>query len=157
MLKLRVPTLEDVECIAANIRESDRTDLEGLHPGKSIFEIIMGDVEHSTLVYGLYSNDFIQGVFGVIPIVPGVGTPWVVGVAAVDDGPLPFARMSRRLLDMLQRFFPLLDTWVCSQNRKSVLWHKWCGFEFEKEKIRVGRDDYYHALRRVGESKMEVN
>ncbi|NDV28199.1 hypothetical protein [Desulfovibrio sp. JC010] len=156
LLKLGIPTLEDVDLVAANIRESDRHDLEGLHPGKAIREIIMGDVEYSQLVYGLYSNDRMQCVFGVIPVAPGVGTPWVVGTAEVDEAPLLFARSSRRLLDMLQRNFPVLDTWVCAENSKSVLWHKWCGFEFEQEKVRLGRDEYYRALRRADTNMMEV-
>ncbi|WP_320176068.1 hypothetical protein [Maridesulfovibrio sp.] len=156
-LKLEVPTLEDVDFVAANIRESDRQDMEGLHSGKSVREIIMGDVVYSKLVYGLYRNGSVQGIFGVIPLLSNVGTPWVVGSVAVDENPLPFARASRGLLDMLQRSFPLLDTWVCSRNSKSVLWHEWCGFEFEKEKVRLGRDEYFHAVRRVGKSKMEVS
>ncbi|NDV23763.1 hypothetical protein [Desulfovibrio sp. JC022] len=155
-LKLGIPMLRDIDFVAANIRETDSSDLEGLHPGKSVREIIMGDVQYSKLVYGLYLNGAIQGIFGVIPIMSGVGTPWVVGIRAVDERPLPFARASRRLLDMLQRSFPLLDTWVCARNIKSVLWHKWCGFEFEKEKVRLGRDEYYRALRRTGQIKMEV-
>ncbi|TIH20177.1 hypothetical protein D0S45_02210 [Marinifilum sp. JC120] len=156
-LKLGIPALEDLDFVAANIRESDRCDLEGLHPGESVREIIMGDVEYSRLVYGLYLDGSVQGIFGVIPLAAGVGTPWVVGIRAVDERPLPFARSSRRMLDMLQRTFPLLDTWVCARNSKSVLWHKWCGFEFEKVKVRLGRDDYYRALRRAGNIKMEVS
>lgn len=154
-LKLGVPTLEDVDFVCANIRESDRRDMEGLHPGRSITEVIMGDVEYSELVYGLYLGDSIQGVFGVIPIASGVGTPWVVGTMKVDDTPLPFARASRGLLDMVQRSFPLLDTWVCVRNSKSVTWHKWCGFQFEKETVRLGRDDYFRARRRLEKVNME--
>ncbi|WP_421901436.1 hypothetical protein [Maridesulfovibrio sp.] len=156
-LKLGIPTLEDVDFVAANIRKSDRRDMAGLHPGKSVREIIMGDVEYSKFVYGLFRDGDIQAIFGVIPMSFGVGTPWVVGSTAVDKSPLPFARASRRLLDMLQRSFPQLDTWFCAQNTKSVLWHNWCGFEFEKEKVRLGRDEYFHAFRRVARRKMEVN
>ena len=156
-LKLGVPTLEDVNFVAANIRESDRQDMEGLHPGKSIRAIIMGDVEYSRLVYGLYHNGSVQAIFGVVPIADGVGCPWVVGSVAMDENPLPFARASRGGLDMLQHSFPVLETWVCSRNSKSVHWHKWCGFEFEDEKIRLGRDEYFHAVRRVGKIKMEIS
>ncbi|ACS79504.1 hypothetical protein [Maridesulfovibrio salexigens] len=155
--KLGIPTMEDVNIVAANIRESDREDMEGLHPGKSIRAIIMGDVEYSKLVYGLYRNCSIQAIFGVVPISDGVGCPWVVGSVAMDGTPLPFARASRGLLDMLQRSFPLLDTWVCSQNSRSVHWHKWCGFEFENEKVRLGRDYYFHALRRIRKNKTEMS
>ncbi|MFW5498174.1 MULTISPECIES: hypothetical protein [unclassified Maridesulfovibrio] len=156
-LKLGVPSLEDVDLVAANIRESDSHDMEGLHPGKSIRAIIMGDVEYSKLVYGLYRNGSVQAIFGVVPIADGVGCPWVVGSVAMDENPLPFARASRRLLDMLQRSFPLLDTWVCSRNSRSVHWHKWCGFEFENEKVRLGRDEYFHAVRRLAKNKMETS
>lgn len=146
-LKLGVPTFEDVDSVCANIRESDRRDMQDLHPGKSITEIIMGDVGYSEFVYGLYFKDSIQGLFGVVPMAPAVGTPWLVGTIKVDETPLPFARASRGLLDMLQRTFPLLETWVCARNSKSVTWHKWCGFQFEKETVCLGRDDYYRARR----------
>lgn len=154
-LKLGVPTFEDVDFVCANIRDSDRRDMEGLHPGKSIVEVIMGDVEYSGLVYGLYFGDSIQGLFGVIPVAPEVGTPWLAGTIKVDEKPLPFARDSRGLLDMVQRSFPLLDTWVCARNSKSVSWHKWCGFQFEKETVRLGRDYYYRARRRLEKVNME--
>ena len=150
-ITLGVPTLNDVDYVAAHLRSSDRQDMEGLHPGKSLREIIMGDVEYSALVYGLYRDDRIQALLGVVPIVPGVGTPWVVGVGDVDENPVPFARVSHGLLSMLQYSFPVLDTWICARNTKSVLWHKWCGFEFEKEKVRMGRADYFHARRTVKE------
>jgi hypothetical protein len=153
-LTLGVPVLGDVDFVAANLRESDRKDMEGLHPGKSMREVIMGDVEYSKMVYGLYRNGSVQALFGVIPIAPGVGTPWVVGTGKVDDIPLPFARVSRKLLGMLQASFPLLDTWICARNTKSVLWHKWCGFEFDDEQVRVGKDDYFHARRRLTKEKM---
>ncbi|WP_319780303.1 hypothetical protein [Maridesulfovibrio sp.] len=149
VLKLGIPTFEDVDFLAANIRESDRQDLEGLHAGKSLRDIILTDVEYSRLVYGLYRDGRIQGIFGIIPIAQGIGSPWVVGSAEVDEAPLAHARASRRLLDMLQRTFPVIETWICARNSKSVSWHKWCGFEFYKEKIRLGRDEYYHALRKV--------
>jgi|GEM_PF-1433939 hypothetical protein len=157
VITLGIPTLDDVDFVAANLRESDRRDLEGLHPEMSIREIIMNDVEYSMLVYGLYRDSRVQAVFGVIPIVSGVGSPWVVGSAEVEKDPLPFARASKRLLNMLQRTFPLLDTWVCARNKKSLIWHKWCGFEFEQQTVRMGRDDYFRARRRARTCMMEVN
>ncbi|WP_419783348.1 hypothetical protein [Maridesulfovibrio sp.] len=150
-IALGVPTLCDVEFVASNLRESDRKDMEGLHPGKPAREIIVGDVEYSAFVYGLYRDGRILALFGVIPLAPGVGTPWLVGTGEVDETPLSFARASHRLLSMLQRSFPVLDTWICSRNSKSVRWHQWCGFEFEKEKVRMGRADYFYARRTVKE------
>lgn len=152
-ITLGVPALCDVEFVACNLRESDRQDMGLLHPGKSARDIIMGDVEYSAFVYGLYRDGRILALFGAIPLAPGVGTPWVVGTGEVDEAPLPFARASHRLLSMLQSGFPVLDTWICSRNSKSVRWHQWCGFEFEKEKVRMGRADYFHARRTVKEHR----
>ncbi|WP_415718285.1 hypothetical protein [Maridesulfovibrio sp.] len=152
-IAIGIPTLSDVDFVAARLRESDLMDMEGLHPGKPVRDIIMGDVEYSSLVYGLYRNDCIQAILGVIPIVAGVGIPWVVGTGEVDKAPLPFARSSHRLLSMLQHGFPVLDTWICARNTKSMHWHQWCGFEFDDEKIRIGRDDYFHARRIVKENR----
>lgn len=147
-ITLGIPTTQDIEFVSAVMRDSDRKDLEGLHPGKSVKDIIMKDVQYSKVVYGLYLDAVIHGVFGVIPLDgAGTGTPWVVGTRNVEIYPLPFARASRSLLDMLQKCFPVLDTWVCADNSKSMCWHRWCGFKFDKKKVRIGRDDYYRAVR----------
>jgi len=140
------------------VRPGDRSDMQGLHPGKQIKDIILYDVRCSKVVYGLYLGGVIHALFGVIPVDgQGTGTPWVVGTCAVERNPLPFARASRSLLDMLQKAFPLLDTYVCAENMKSICWHRWCGFEFEKQKIRLGRDDYYRAMRRAGNISTKEN
>ncbi|WP_027721964.1 hypothetical protein [Maridesulfovibrio zosterae] len=147
-LTLGIPTLEDIKIIAAEIRDSDRKDMEGLHPGSQIEDIILHDVRHSKVVYGLYMDGEIRGALGVIPLnTTGTGTPWVVGTSDVDKSPVPFVRASRKILNMLQNSFPVLDTWVCAQNSKSINWHHWCGFTFDKEKVRIGRDEYYRAAR----------
>ncbi|WP_432735925.1 hypothetical protein [Maridesulfovibrio sp. FT414] len=152
---LGIPTLEDVERVAATIRPSDRRDMEGLHPGMSIRDIIMRDVEYSRVVYGLYMGGDIHAVFGVVPLAPGKGVPWLTAATAVDLNPLPFARISRRMLDMVQKCFPVLDTWVCAENRVSVNWHRWCGFEFAENRVLVGRDEYFRAVRRIEIINME--
>ncbi len=150
---LGIPTMEDLDFVASMARESDRHDMEGLNPDMSIKDIIMHDVEHSRVVYGLYLEGIIHAVFGVIPAGKGRGTPWLVGTSAVDKNPLPFARASRNLLDMIQKIFPLLDTWVCAENSMSLNWHRWCGFEFTKTTLRFGRDDYYRAVRSIDNMK----
>lgn len=146
---LGIPTMDDLEFVAAMVRPSDRNDMEGLHPGRPLKEVILEDVEHSRMVYGLYLGGVVHAVFGVIPRGAGRGTPWLVGTSAVERCPLPFARASRRLLDMIQKVFPLLDTWVCAENEISINWHRWCGFEFAPEPVRLGRDLYYRAVRRI--------
>ncbi|SME88483.1 hypothetical protein [Desulfovibrio gilichinskyi] len=147
-LALGVPTVQDIEFVAENIRQSDRQDISGLWPDMAIFEVIMRDVEKSKLVYGLYLEDVPYAVFGVVPAaVSGVGTPWVVGAKSVDRNALPFVRASLPLIEMLQKFFPVFDTFVCTQNSKSIHWHKWCGFKFNDEKLKIGRDFYYRATR----------
>lgn len=155
-ITLGIPTIEDIEFVSTMVRDSDRKDLEGLHPGKTVKDIIMNDVKYSKVVYGLYLNGVIHGVFGVIPLdKAGKGTPWVVGTKGVDKCPLMFARTSQSLLDMLQKCFPVLDTWVCCENSISLSWHSWCGFEFDKKKIRIGRDNYFRAVRSVAKKRKE--
>ena len=154
-LTLGIPTLREIRFVAAAVRDSDRKDMEGLHPESQIENIIMHDVRYSKVVYGLYVDGKIHGVLGVIPLnIPGTGTPWVVGTSDVDKSPVPFARASRKILNILQNSFPVLDTWVCAQNSKSIKWHRWCGFKFQKEKVRMGRDEYYRAVR---SAMMKIN
>ncbi len=147
-LALGVPTVQEIEFVAENIRQSDRQDILGIWPDISILEVLMRDVEKSKLVYGLYLGDTPYAVFGVIPAsVSGVGTPWVVGTKSVDKNPLPFVRASLPLVEMLQKSFPVFETFVCTQNPKSIHWHRWCGFKYDNEKIKIGRDFYYRATR----------
>ena len=156
VLTLGVPAVEEVKFMASNIRQSDRADMEGLSLDKTIHEMISGEMESSRAVYGLYMGGIIHGLFGVIPSgLRGVGTPWLVGTVEVDKNPLPFARVSKLLLDMLQVEFPVFVTWVCGRNKKSMLWHRWCGFKFEKEQVRLGRDLYFHAKRMACSGKIK--
>ncbi|WP_291328060.1 hypothetical protein [Desulfovibrio sp. UCD-KL4C] len=147
-LAFGVPTVQDIEFVTENIRQSDRDDISGIWPDMSVFEVVMRDVEKSKLVYGLYFGDIPYAVFGVIPAsVSSVGIPWVVGTKSVDRNALTFVRASRSLVEMLQMSFPIFETFVCTQNSKSIHWHRWCGFKYENEKIKIGRDYYYRATR----------
>lgn len=150
-LTLGVPVVKDIEFIAENIRQSDRQDISGLFPDKLILDVIMKDVENSKFVYALYLGEVPYAVFGVVAgRASGVGTPWVVGTKSVDRNSFPFVRASLPLLEMLQEDFPVFETFVCAQNRKSIHWHRWCGFNFGDAKIKIGRDLYYRATRVVG-------
>lgn len=146
-LTLGVPTLQDVEFVAAMLRPADRRDMEGLQPGRPVRDVIMDEVRLSRVVYGVYLGGVIHALFGVVPCGHRCGMPWLVATTGVERDPLPFARVSRRLLDMVQKCFPLLDTRVCAENSVSMNWHRWCGFEFEAETVRLGRDEYYRAVR----------
>ncbi|WP_031479362.1 hypothetical protein [Maridesulfovibrio frigidus] len=148
---LGVPTAEHIELVASRARLCDREDMEGLRPHSSIMNVIMGDVKLSRLVYALYLDGVPHAVLGVIPgRIEGVGIPWLVGTSDVDENPLPFARISLSVLELMQSDFPTFETFVCARNRTSTLWHRWCGFKFEPEKIKLGRDYYYRAIRRLG-------
>ncbi|OEU65465.1 MAG: hypothetical protein BA863_08675 [Desulfovibrio sp. S3730MH75] len=148
---LGVPTAEHIALVASIVRLCDREDMEGLRPHSSIMEVIMGDVKLSRLVYALYLDGVPHSVLGGIPgRVDGVGIPWLVGTTDVDENPLPFARISLAVLELMQSDFPVLETFVCARNRKSTLWHRWCGFKFDSEKIKLGRDFYYRAARKIG-------
>ncbi len=148
---LSVPTAEHIELVASRVRLCDREDMEGLRPHTSIIDVIMGDVKLSRFVYALYLDGVPHSVLGVIPgRIDGVGIPWLVGTTDVDENPLPFARISLSVLELMQTDFPVLETFVCARNRKSTLWHRWCGFKFDPEKIMLGRDYYYRASRNIG-------
>ncbi|WP_320169536.1 hypothetical protein [Maridesulfovibrio sp.] len=156
VITIGIPSIHDLETVAADIRVSDRRDMQGLHPGKPVYEILMGDVALSRMVYGLYLRGKIAAVFGVVPSGPGIGTPWLAASTCVERNKLSFARMSVRMLDMIQKPFPVLDTWVCAENSMSLHWHSWCGFEFASETVRIGRDRFYRAVRIVNKQKEKI-
>ncbi|WP_027179945.1 hypothetical protein [Maridesulfovibrio bastinii] len=138
-IKIRIPELEDIDHIISELRASDKRDLETIRADQPIAEVIFNDVIQSKVVLCLYVNDAPCLVFGIIQLCDGVGVPWMVSSAEVENHSISLARISKRLLKIVQYEFPVLVTWISKDNQRSLSWHRWCGFHFSgTHKIRSG-------------------
>lgn len=148
-VRVDIPDIEDIDRVLSNIRPEDRRDMELLGDGRDCAEIVLEDVQSSGLVLALYYEGYPCVLFGVIPLDTGIGGPWLVASSRADSHAVCLARKSKILLDFIQREYPLLVTWVCAENRRSLAWHRWCGFSFEGREAKTERGVFLQGMRRI--------
>jgi len=118
------------------IRDLRKADIqEALACGMDPHKAIMGSVAASTAIYTIMEGDRPIGLFGVGPIdlkeMPGVrvGCVWMVGTPGISRISTTFLKQSRKWVDTLHNYYPVLWNWVYASNTVHIRWLKWLGFK----------------------------
>jgi hypothetical protein len=128
-----VPTLDwHVSHVAANARLADVDELAagwGCTPQQGLARCVRGAARAWT---GLVDGVPVC-VFGVSPwsLVTGEGAPWMVATDGLHRVERPFLRLSRPVVDAMQRTCPRLTNWVDNRNVRAQRWLTWLGFTLE--------------------------
>lgn len=158
-LDLRIPALDDIENVVSEMRKSDALIMDSMQIGDSALQTVFNDVSHSNMLLGIYKGSVPLAVLGVISIKKydglfelsdsclAAGVPWMVASQAASRYRIALTRISKRILDSIQRDYPHLVTWVAERNLRSINWHKWCGFEFDGCSSVIGNERFLRALR----------
>lgn len=87
---------------------------------------------------------------GVVPMMPGTATAWIVPSIWVNDYPRVFAKVVRERLDQLMEDMNLhrMET-VCLQDELHTRWMGWLGFEKEgvRRQYDAQKNDYIQWAR----------
>ena len=134
-LKVCVKPTEPHE-IPVVIRDLRKADIqEAMACGMDPHKAVTGSVAASTAVYTIIGGGRPIGLFGVGPVelkeMPGVrvGCIWMVGTPDISRISMESLKQSRRWVNTMHNYYPVLWNWVYAANAVHVRWLKWLGFK----------------------------
>ena len=128
---VRKATLEDAVTVAARIRPADRDECmaaTGLPP-EVILPAYIED-GRCCMAAGLQHDNRAEILFGIDPIVghPRCGIIWLVSTPRIEEHPVEFVVMTKRLLADFHKDYDLLTNFIDERNTRHLQWLKWMGF-----------------------------
>lgn len=132
-ITVRQSVAADGAIIAANLRECDRAELEASTSVKPV-KAITDSIRLSAAAWTAEIDGIPIAVFGVTPtsLLAGIGSPWLLATTDCDSVTVPFVRLTRTYIPIMQSLFPVLENLVDVRNKKSIRWLKRLGFEFHE-------------------------
>jgi len=118
--------------LIAGLREIDRRELymlTRLQAADALAITLMGSVA----AWCAHEDGRVICAFGINrrSTLSNVGVPWLVGTDLVETHARRFARQSRDYLDRFSRVFPQMENFCLEENRVTVRWLKWLGFDMD--------------------------
>jgi hypothetical protein len=95
------------------------------------------------LAAGLQHNDRAEILFGVDPhpLVPRVGTIWLMSTPDIYDHPVEFVKRTVELLDTFHQDYDLLTNFMDERNERHLKWLRWMGFKLVRRVERYGAEN----------------
>lgn len=128
--EIRLATKEDVHWMAPRLRQADKDEVKACG-GWEAEEALRMSYEASEPCYaGSLSNGEVSALFGAAPITDNVGAVWLLGTDSIDLHPIPFLRLSKKLLPLVLEPYDLVCNFVDVRNTVHIRWLQWLGFSF---------------------------
>lgn len=119
--------------IAANMRPSDRKEiyyLAALTPPAAIKATAAMSAYGKTalvngepcVIWGVARRTFLSDV----------GVPWLLGTPLAEQYQFRFGRATRVYFEEAASRFPVMENYALAENRKTIRWLKWLGFDMEE-------------------------
>lgn len=61
-----------------------------------------------------------------------VSVPWMLATDAVNAHPMAVAYASKVYFERMERAFPKMENYVLAENKTTIRWLKWLGFDMEE-------------------------
>lgn len=121
---------EALEYIGENLRPADLAELRAAGNDEEPFWALVESWDASVASWLIVDSSGLPiGIFGVAPhLVSKVGIAWLMGTEGVEREARSVARQTRRYVERLQEFFPVLWARVDARNELSMGWLEWAGF-----------------------------
>ena len=120
----------DCVYLAKHLREADQNEVQAVC-GECNLEALVFSWAQTPDPLAIVEGETPAGIFGVVPVEPGVGAVWLVGTDAITHGRWSFLRESRQWLD-------LLFNYVDERNTVHLRWIEWLGFTFVARHTKYG-------------------
>ena len=136
---------EHVPPIAVNMREADRREVwaSHRHTPEEALAAGLSRAEKAWTCFVDGTPAFMWGVSRVGSVLSLTGAPWLLGTPEIFRVQREFLRRSRVYVDEMQAAFPLLRNYVHVDNRTSMRWLGWCGFELDPVVEVINDEDFY--------------
>lgn len=141
----RVPTDEDIDFVAANLREADRRELKRW-TGLDAEWGLKNSIRYSEVCFaGVFEDGKVACIFGAtrINLMEDDAVLWALSTTEVDSHRLAFAAGSIAGIDMIFREMSDVaefSNWVDMDYSSAVKWIQWMGGDFSiRPVVRKGR------------------
>lgn len=119
---------EDPERLAPYLRQVDRDEVMaavGIEP----LEALRIGYDMSADPQTIVAEDGVPvAMFGVTPIAPGIGSPWLLGSGLIEERWVEFVRRSRDEFHRLRADWGLLTNFIDERHTSNIRWLRWLGF-----------------------------
>lgn len=130
MTYIRTARPRDIRPVGARMRVRDIEEVRaaaGLDPCEALWQ----SFEASKQCWTICAPDHTPfAMFGVAPLAPGAGAPWMLATDEFARHTLFILRNTRRYLEAMHEEFPVLTNFVDWRNRDSLTYLRAVGFEF---------------------------
>jgi len=139
--KVRLCEPGDIEYIAANMRTIDVEEIK-LAGNHSPLECLTDGVNHSTYCRVIEINGRPAAILGLVPtnILGRTGIIWLLGTDDIELHAKAFCELCRQELAAMMKRAERVENFVWAENKVSIRWLKWLGFEFEDKEIIWGME-----------------
>lgn len=137
----------DIEVISQDMREADKREIWRSHKSTPEQALELGIKGEVCLTFCV--EDQPVAMFGVsrYTAVSPVGIPWLLGTEGIRKAAKYFLGESRKYVEAMNRKYSILENYVDKDNKLSVRWLKWLGFNL-KEEIDVNGHTFIRFERR---------
>jgi hypothetical protein len=120
----------DLKELAANVREADRKEIEGV-TGQKLEAILPQLLTESREANKIVCDGEMLAVVGdsTHSQASGIGVPWLISTKAVHFYPLEFLRACKPLPAQMLEHHVMLGNYVAAENKDAVRWLAWLGFK----------------------------
>lgn len=142
---IRPTQIGDAELLAANLRASDRAELEACG-FDDMLAPVAGSVTVSTLCWTALVDDQVACVIGVSPLEGRTGSPWMLGTPLLDQHSRVLVRKTPEYIARMLRVYPHLLNYVHARNSTSVRWLRRLGFTLAEPQPYGARGELFHQF-----------
>tara|TARA_A100001015_G_scaffold263831_1_gene311064 strand:+ start:207 stop:728 length:522 start_codon:yes stop_codon:yes gene_type:complete len=129
-LSLTNATVEDAKSIKDHLRYHDIREclIHGLTPSEALNDpfFILGSRNFSIKL-----EDKVIGICGTVPIDPKTARVWMLGTDEIMEHWFSFLKGSRKVVEILQGEYQLVENFVPVDHTHTIMWLQWCGFDFD--------------------------
>lgn len=149
MIKYRAPTPEDLDYIAAMMRDADRAEIEAQTGIKNVNvrRVLDLSVQHSSHCWVGEEDGVPFAVFGVSPDGDS-GAPWLLGTDRLYRRAKQFVKDGKRYTAEMQAAYPRLENYVHADNVAAVRWLRYLGYTVHPAQPAGPQGKLFHRFER---------
>lgn len=139
--KVRLCEPGDIEYVAAHMRQLDAEEIR-LAGNHEPLECLADGVNHSTYCRVIEIDGRPAAILGLVPtnVLGRSGIVWLLGTDDIEHHAKIFCALCRKELDAMMERADRVENFVWRENKVSIRWLKWLGFEFKEREIVWGAE-----------------
>lgn len=148
VVEMRQPTPEDIDELAANLRDQDVAEC---HAGGhyDLRAVIADGVRRSTHCWAATIDGKLAAIVGVAPMgsmLDSRGVPWLLGTPLIPKHRRILTKVSRAYIPVMLAAYPHLANTVHADNTVAVTWLKHMGFTVHDALPLGPRGELFHPF-----------